>query len=78
MPVSGGAEKLLSPLPRPSTWANWTVTPERNLYLHRHAGETYSVECYDFATRGVRPVATLQRPCFWLAASREGRSWYGQ
>src|SRR3984957_3883312 len=26
MPVTGGAEKLISPLLRPSTWANWSVT----------------------------------------------------
>lgn len=79
MPASGGAEKLLSPLLRPSTWANWTVTESGILYLNRDAGETYSVEFYDFATRGVRPVTTLQSPSFWLAASREGRSiWYGQ
>jgi DNA-binding winged helix-turn-helix (wHTH) protein len=79
MPVSGGGEKLLSPLLRPSTWANWTVTESGILYLNRDAGETYSVEFYDFATRGVRPVTTLQSPSFWLAASREGRSiWYGQ
>jgi DNA-binding winged helix-turn-helix (wHTH) protein len=79
MPVSGGAEKLLSPLLRPSSWANWTVTESGILYLNRDAGETYSVEFYDFATRGVRPVTTLQSPSFWLAASREGRAiWYGQ
>jgi DNA-binding winged helix-turn-helix (wHTH) protein len=79
MPVSGGAEKLLSPLLRPSTWANWTVTDSGILYLNRDVGETYSVDFYDFGTRGVRPVTTLQNPSFWLAASREGRSiWYGQ
>jgi DNA-binding winged helix-turn-helix (wHTH) protein len=79
MPVTGGPEKLISPLLRPSTWANWTVTESGILYLNRDVGETYSVEFYDFATRGVRPVTTLQSPSFWLAASREGRSiWYGQ
>jgi DNA-binding winged helix-turn-helix (wHTH) protein len=79
MPVSGGAEKLLSPLLRPSTWANWSATESGILYLNRDTGETYAVEFYDFATRGVRPVTTLQSPSFWLAASREGRSiWYAQ
>jgi hypothetical protein len=56
MPVSDDAEKLISPLLRPSTWANWTVTESGSLYLNRDVGETYSVEFYDFATRGVRPV----------------------
>jgi DNA-binding winged helix-turn-helix (wHTH) protein len=79
MPVSGGPEKPVSPLLRPGTWANWTVTEPGILFLNRDADDTFSVEFYDFATRGVRPVTTLQSPSFWLAASREGRSiWYGQ
>jgi len=79
VPVDGGEERLISRLLRPSTWANWTVTESGILYLNRDVGDGYSVEFYDFATRGVHPVATLQNPSFWLAASREGRAiWYGQ
>jgi DNA-binding winged helix-turn-helix (wHTH) protein len=79
MPVTGGPEKSVSPLLRPGTWANWAVTETGILFLNRDAEDTFSVEFYDFATRGVRPLTTLHSPSFWLAASREGRSiWYGQ
>jgi Tol biopolymer transport system component/DNA-binding winged helix-turn-helix (wHTH) protein len=79
IPVAGGEERAISPLLRPSTWANWTVTDNGILYLSGDVGDRYSVEFYDFATRGARPVTSLQGPSFWLAASREGRAiWYGQ
>lgn len=79
MSVSGGPETPVSPLLRPTTWANWALTESGIFFLSRDANETYAIEFYDFATRGVRPVSTLDKASFWLAASRDARSaWYAQ
>jgi Tol biopolymer transport system component len=77
MPVGGGEEKLVSPLLRPSWWANWAITGKGILFFSRDGD--HSIEFYDFATRGVHPVGTLKNDSFWLTASRDGMSaWYTQ
>ena len=79
MPVGGGPEKLVSPLLRPSSWANWVVIESGILFLNFDANQTSSIEFYDFATRGVRPVRAIPGSSFWLAASRDGKSaWYAE
>lgn len=54
----------------------------RNLYPHFYdldVNQTLSIELYDFATRGVRPVGAIPGFSFWLAASRDGKSaWYSE
>ena len=77
IPVNGGEEKLVSPLLRPSWWANWAVTETGILFFSRDSDR--SIEFYDFATRGVHPVGTIKNDSFWLTASRDGLSaWYTQ
>jgi DNA-binding winged helix-turn-helix (wHTH) protein len=79
MPVGGGRETLASPLLRPSTWANWAITESGILYVNSDTDQTFSINFYDFATRGVRPVGHVGYNSFWLAATRKGRSvWYAQ
>jgi DNA-binding winged helix-turn-helix (wHTH) protein len=77
VPVNGGEEKLVSPLLRPSWWANWVVTETGILFLSRDGDR--SIEFYDFATRGVHHMSTIKNDSFWLTASRDGRfAWYTQ
>src|ERR1700687_1214852 len=78
-PMNGGEEKLVSPLLRPSWWANWAVTETGILFISRDGEQTHAIEFYDFAAGSVRPASTLQITSFWLSASRDGKSvWYEQ
>lgn len=79
MPVKGGAESRVSSLLRPSTWANWAVTRGGILFLSEYSDDASTLEYFEFATRGVRPLAILPKASFWLAASSDGRSiWYSE
>jgi len=73
----GGAEALVSPLLRPGIWANWAATEKGILFLSSEGGESRLLEFFDFATRAVHPISTLDQPSFWLSASSDGKSaWY--
>jgi DNA-binding winged helix-turn-helix (wHTH) protein len=77
VPTQGGTESLVSPVLRPGIWANWAVTQNGILFLSSEAGESHLLEFFDFAARSVQPIGTLDRPSFWLSASRDGKSaWY--
>ena len=77
VPVNGGEEKLVSPLLRPSWWANWAVTETGILFISRDGEQTHAIEFYDFAAGSVRPASTMEIRSFWLSASRDGKSvWY--
>ncbi len=78
-PVDGGSESRVSPLLRPSTWANWALTENGILFLNESNDRASTLEHFDFATRGVRPLGTLEKASFWLGASADGRSvWYSE
>jgi len=78
-PVKGGAESRVSSLLRPSTWANWAVTEKGILFLSEYRKEASTLEYFDFATRGVRPLGVLEKASFWLGASSDGSSiWYSE
>lgn len=77
VPTSGGTEKRVSSLLLPRTWANWALTEKGILFLNDQNDTGATLEFYDFAARGVRPVSELEKPSFWLAASRDAKSvWY--
>jgi DNA-binding winged helix-turn-helix (wHTH) protein len=77
VPSAGGGERRISPLLRPKTWANWALTNSGILFLTDEEVSRPTLEFYDFATAGVRPVTTLDRTSFWLSASSDGQSaWY--
>jgi hypothetical protein len=53
------------------------VTEKGILFLSSQGGESHLLEFFDFATRAVQPIGTLDKPSFWLAASSDGKSaWY--
>ncbi|HEX4545968.1 MAG TPA: winged helix-turn-helix domain-containing protein [Candidatus Acidoferrum sp.] len=77
VPVGGGTERRVSPLLHPKMWANWALTEEGILFLNDENDPGATLEFYDFATSGVHPVSELEKPSFWLSASKDGKSaWY--
>jgi len=79
VPVDGGTEARVSPLLRPSTWANWALTEKGILFLSEYSEKGSTLEFFDFATGGVRPIAPLENASFWLSASVDGKSvWYSE
>jgi DNA-binding winged helix-turn-helix (wHTH) protein len=79
VPVAGGAETRVSSLLRPSTWANWALAEKGILFLSEYNEKASTLEYFDFATRGVRPLGTLENASFWLSASSDGKSvWYSE
>src|SRR5215467_10305615 len=79
VPVNGGAETRVSSLLRPSTWANWALTEKGILFLSEYSEKGSTLEFFDFATGGVRPIAPLENASFWLSASVDGKSvWYSE
>jgi len=79
VPTAGGDEKRVSSLVRPSTWANWSVTQQGILFLSEYTGRASTLESFDFATQGVRPLRTLENASFWLSSSLDGNSiWYSE
>lgn len=77
VPVGGGAERRVSPLLHPKTWANWALTENGILFLNAENDPSVTLEFFDFATSGVRPVSELEKPSFWLSATKDAKSaWY--
>lgn len=77
--VGGGRETRVSSLLRPSTWANWAVTKKGILFLSDYKETASTLEYFDFALSGVRPLATLEKASFWLSASSDGKTvWYSE
>lgn len=79
VPVNGGNESRVSAILRPSTWAGWALTENGILFLSADNEKAPTLEFFDFATRGVRPLGMLEKASFWLSASQEGKSvWYSE
>jgi DNA-binding winged helix-turn-helix (wHTH) protein len=78
VPVNGGAE-IRVPLLHPSTWASWALTNRGILLLSEYRGHTSELQYFDFASRSIHSVATLEKASFWLSASSDGSSiWYSE
>jgi Tol biopolymer transport system component/DNA-binding winged helix-turn-helix (wHTH) protein len=78
VPANGGAESRVTLL-HPSTWASWSPTDKGILLLSEYSGETSELQYFDFATRSIHSLATLEKASFWLSASANGSSvWYSE
>jgi len=79
VPVEGGDERRVSSLVRPSTWANWSVSQQGILFLSEYTEKSSTLEVFDFAAQGVRPLGALENASFWLSSSLDGKSvWYSE
>ena len=78
VPVNGGTETKV-PLLHPTTWASWALTNKGILLLSEYRGQASELQYFDFATRSVHSLATLEKASFWLASSAKGSSiWYSE
>jgi DNA-binding winged helix-turn-helix (wHTH) protein len=78
VPVNGGEETRVALL-HPSTWASWAVTMKGILMLSEYQSSASQLEFFDFSTRSIHSLATLEKASFWLAASADGSSvWYSE
>jgi Tol biopolymer transport system component len=79
VPVNGGNESRVSAILRPGTWANWALTENGILFLSADKEKAPTLEYFEFATRGVRPLGMLEKASFWLSASQDGNLvWYSE
>jgi Tol biopolymer transport system component len=74
MPVAGGYETPVYPGIRPLDWAAWTVLENGILFVGSGANGVPTVSLYDFAAQGVKHLAVLDKPPFWLTATPDGKS----
>jgi DNA-binding winged helix-turn-helix (wHTH) protein len=78
VPVNGGTESPVSLL-HPSTWASWAMTKTGILLLSEYSRQSSELQYFDFATRSIHPLVTLEKASFWLASSANGSSiWYSE
>ena len=81
IPASGGTESLVvADKPQVVYWGHWAVTKTGLYLLNREADAAPRIEFYDFATRHISPVLTLEkrplRLCPSLSATADGRTIY--
>jgi len=76
--ANGGDESRVSLL-HPTTWASWALTKTGILLLSEYSAQVSELQYFDFATRSVHSLATLEKASFWLASSANGSSiWYSE
>ena len=71
VPVGGDSEEMVSPLVRPMTWADWSVSSE-GIYFVGEDESKPLLEYFDFASTSVAKVAELANPSFSLSLSPDG------
>jgi len=74
VPVEGGNETPVYPGIRPLDWAAWTVVDGGILFAEPGANRASIVSFFDFSSHGVKRLAVLDKPPFWLTATRDVRS----
>jgi len=77
VPTAGGDEMPVYPGIRPLDWAAWTVLEKGILFIEFEETEGIrvpTVSFYDFSTQGVKHLAVLDKPPFWVAATADGKS----
>jgi hypothetical protein len=62
------------PAIRPLDWAAWTVLDNGILFAESGANGAPTVSFYDFSAQGVKHLAVLDKPPFWVTATRDGKS----
>lgn len=73
VPVGGGDEMPVYPGVHPLDWAAWTVLNSGIVFVEG-ANDAYTVSFYDFSAPGVKHIASLDKPPFWVTATRDGKS----
>jgi DNA-binding winged helix-turn-helix (wHTH) protein/dipeptidyl aminopeptidase/acylaminoacyl peptidase len=74
MPVAGGNESPVYPGIRPLDWAAWTVLENGIMFVGSGSNGVPTVSFYDFSAQGVRHLAVLDKPPFWLTATSDGKT----
>ena len=74
MLATGGPETLVSPAIHPTDWAAWAVVKDGLLFVESGADNGPTVNLLDFSSEHVKPLTVLDKPPFWLATTRDGRS----
>ena len=75
VPVGGGYETPAYPGIRPLDWAAWTLVENGILYVEpTGSNQTPTVSFHDFSAHSVRHLAVLDKPPFWVTATRDGKS----
>jgi Tol biopolymer transport system component len=74
MPATGGSEAPIYPGIRPLDWAAWTVSENGILFVGSGENGVPTVSFYDFSAQGVKHLAVLDKPPFWLTATSDGKS----
>ncbi len=74
VPVAGGNETPVFPGIRPLDWGAWTVVGNGIFFVAWDADHIPTVSFYDFSTQGVKHLAALDRPPFWVTATPDGKS----
>lgn len=74
VPVAGGYETPVFPGIRPLDWAAWTVLDGGILFVESETTNAPTVSFYDFSAQGVKHLAVLDKPPFWVTATHDGKS----
>jgi len=74
MAVVGGTEMRLSPAIHPLDWAAWAIARDGLLFVEHGADDDASISLLDLSSERVKSLAVLDKPPFWMAATRDGRS----
>jgi hypothetical protein len=74
MAAAGGGETLVNPAIHPLDWGAWTIVKDGLLFVEPGVDDDPSVSLYDFSSERMKRLAALDKPPFWIAASRDGRS----
>lgn len=71
VPTSGGPEEIVSPLVRPMTWADWSLTAGGIYFMFTETDGAVSLRFFDFVSGGNQKVAELTNPSFSLSVSSD-------
>jgi Tol biopolymer transport system component/DNA-binding winged helix-turn-helix (wHTH) protein len=74
MPAEGGPEAPVFPGVRPGDWAAWTLVENGIVFIEPGPNDVPTVSLYDSKTQGVHHLGTLDKPPFWLTATRDGKT----
>jgi len=74
MPAGGGREAQPEVPIHPLDWAAWSIVKNGLLFVGSGSGGDPTVNLFDFSSQEVKPLAAIDKPPFWLTASRDGKS----
>jgi Tol biopolymer transport system component/DNA-binding winged helix-turn-helix (wHTH) protein len=76
--TDGGDESAIPELSEAGYWRYWTATEKGIYFVARAANPPYSIEFYDFSTKQVRAITTIDKTPIWVfsgfAAAPDGKS----